>query len=244
MEAVFVAFQSLIIFPHSLPQVQPDTDQSRVVSVAQRVVGRPGGLDAQSLHGGFQSLLGIGAVGLGVENHLDVVPPLGKSRVQAEKLEIFPENTDVVKAPGQKYDVLAAPGKKPLHGLRKGHALVPEPVFLDACELADPAVQVPVEFGAHHDLEFISHLLRLRHPDGANLDNFSPNLYREHLLRGGGTGPGLVPLHIQNDIIHVKTSVTRIFSIIPHRAASVNRKNARRRRSGRLVVIRHDRFCV
>ena len=200
-------------------------------------MGRPGGLNVQHFHGGFQRLLGIGAVGLSIENHLGVIPPLGKGRIQVKQLKILPENTDVVKAPGQKHNVLSAPGTEPLHGLRKGHALVPKAILLDACQLAHPTVQVPIELWAHHNLEFVGYLFVLRHPDGADLDNFPPNLDGKHLLRGGRTGPGLVPLHIQNDIIHEKTSVTRIFSIIPHWAASVNRKNARRMSPGVWKVV-------
>ena len=52
------------------------------------------------------------------------------------------------------------------------------------------------------NLEFIRDELLLRHPHSADLDDLTPDLNREHLLCRRGTGPGLVPFHIQNNIVH------------------------------------------
>ena len=45
VEAVFVALQRLTVFLHTLFQVQSRADQRGVVSIAQGIVGRTGGLD-------------------------------------------------------------------------------------------------------------------------------------------------------------------------------------------------------
>ena len=111
-----------------------------MVGVAQGVVGGAGRLDAEHFHGGFQRLLGGGAVGLGVEDHLGVVPFLREPFVQAEKPQIFPKNADIVKAPGQKHHIVAAPFPELPDRLGERHAHIPQTGFLDAGELADPAV--------------------------------------------------------------------------------------------------------
>ena len=79
-----MAFQGLIILSHAFFQIQPGADQRRVVGIAQGVMGGAGSLDAQHFHGGFQSLLGVGAIGLGVENHLGVVPAVCKGGVHVK----------------------------------------------------------------------------------------------------------------------------------------------------------------
>ena len=134
--------------------------------------------------------------GLGVEDHLDIVPFFRPAPVQGEKLQILPEDADVVKAPGEEHRVLAAPGVKLLHGLREGNPLRPEPGFLDAGELADPAVEMPVVFGDDHHLKFIPGSPPLIQPDGTHLNDLPPDGHGQHLFGRGGTGPGLIPLHI------------------------------------------------
>ena len=169
---------------------------------AQRVVGGTGRLDAEHFHGGFQRFLGGGAVGLGVEDHLGVVPFLRETLIQTEKPQIFPQNADIVKAPCEEHHVLAAPFPELFDRLGERHALIPQAGFLDTGELADPAVQVPVIPGLHHDLEFILNELLLRHPDGADLDDLPPDVHGQHLFGGRRPRPWLVPFHIQYNIIH------------------------------------------
>ena len=196
VEAVLMLLQGPLVFGHAPGQVQSGADQGGVVGVAQSVVGRAAGLDGEQLHGGFQGLLGIGAVGLGVEDHLGVVPLPGPVRGKLEQSQIFPQNGDVVKAPGEEHRLLPAPGPKRLHSLGEGDPLLLQPGLLDAGELADPLVQAAVKLRPHHDLKFIRHGLVLQQPDGADLDDLPPDLHRQRLSGGGGTGPGLVPLHI------------------------------------------------
>ena len=202
VEAVFVAFQRRVILPRAFLQVQHGADQRRVIGVAQRVVGGTGRLDAEHFHGGFQRFLGGGAVGLGVEDHLGVVPFLRKALVQTEKPQILPQNADIVKAPCEEHHVVAAPFPELFDRLGERHALIPQAGFLDTGELADPAVQVPVIPGLHHDLEFILNELLLRHPDGADLDDLPPDVHGQHLFGGRRPRPWLVPFHIQYNIIH------------------------------------------
>ena len=202
VEAVFVAFQRRVILPRAFLQVQHGADQRRVIGVAQRVMGRTGRLDAEHFHGGFQRFLGGGAVGLGIENHLGVVPLLRETLIQPEKPQIFPQNADIVKAPCEEHHVLAAPFPELFDRLGERHALIPQAGFLDTGELADPAVQVPVIPGLHHDLEFILNELLLRHPDGADLDDLPPDVHGQYLFGGRRPRPWLVPFHIQYNIIH------------------------------------------
>ena len=197
-----MAFYSLIILCHTLFQIQPGTDQGGVIGIAQRVVSRARGLDTQHFHGGFQSLLRVGAVSLGIEDHLGIIPAVGKGGVHVEKLQIFPQNTDVVEAPGQEHNILTAPIPEQLHGLRKGHALVPQLILLDAGELADPAVQMPVELGPDQDLKFVRNFSGFRNTHRADLDDLAPDLNGQHLLGGRRTGPRLIPFHIHNNVVH------------------------------------------
>ena len=202
VEAVVVAAQGLLVLLHALLQVQHGADQGGVVGVAQGVMGRAAGLDAEDLHRGLQGLLAGGAVGLGVEDHLSVVPPIHPFIGQLVQLQVLSQDGDVVKAPGQEDHVLAAPGAELLDGLGEGDALGLQPGFLDARQLADPAVQAPVELGPHQDLELIQDQLLLADPDGTHLDDLAPDLDRQDLPGRGGTGPGLVPFHIQYNVIH------------------------------------------
>ena len=175
METVFMTFQGGIIFIHAPLQIQHGADQGGMISIAQRIVGGTGSLNAEHFHGGLQGLLRGRAVSLGIEDHLGIVPLLRKALIQLEEPQIFPENADIVKTPGQKHDVLTAPFPELLHCLRKGHTLFLQPGFLDAGELADPSVQMPVIFWLDHDLELISNELLLGDPNGADLNDLPPD---------------------------------------------------------------------
>ena len=202
VETVFVALQGRIVFIHTPLQVQHGTDQGGMIGIAQCVVGRTGRLDAENLHSGFQGLLGVGAIGLGIEDHLGIVPLFGEALIQSKQAQVFPKNADIIKAPGHKYDIIAAPAAELLHSLREGHALFLQTGFLDAGELADPAVQMPVIFRSDHDLEFVRNELFLSHPNRADLNDLAPDGNGKLLPGGGRAGPGLIPFHIQYDIIH------------------------------------------
>ena len=202
VEAVFMAAHRLVVFVDAPGQIQPLTDQGCMVGVPQGIMGRTAGLDLENFHGGFQGLLGIGAIGLGVENHLDIVPLLRPAPIQGKQLQILPQDADVVKAPGEEHRLLAAPAAELLHGLREGHSLGTESCLLDAREFTDPAVQMPVEFRHHHHLEFIRRAAQRIQAHGSDLNDLSPDGHREHFFRRRGTGPGLVPLHIQNNKVH------------------------------------------
>ena len=56
-------------------QIQPGADQGRVIGIAQGVMGRAARFNVQKLHGRAEGPLVGAAVGLGVEDHLGVVPP-------------------------------------------------------------------------------------------------------------------------------------------------------------------------
>ena len=202
VEAVFVAADGLVVFLHAPLQIQPLADQGGMVGIPQGIVGRAAGGNLEGFQGGFQCLLGAGAVGLGVENHLGIVPVLHPAMVQGEELEVFPEDADVVKAPGEEHRVFPAPAAEGFHGAGEADPLGPEAIFLDAGELTDPAIQVPVDLGGNHNLEFIRRVPRRAEPDGADLDNLPPDGHRQHLLRRRRAGPGLIPFHIQDNKIH------------------------------------------
>ena len=197
-----MALQGLVILRRALFQIQPGTDQSGMIGVPQGVMGGAGGLNAKHLHGRLQGFLGGRAIGLGVEDHLRVIPPLRKGGIQIEKLQIFPQDPDIVKAPGQEHNVRPAPIPEQLHRLREGHPLLPKPGLLDSRQLTDPAVEMAVVLGLDHDLKFIRHLLRLGDPHRADLNDFSADRNRQRLLGRRRSGPGLVPFHIHHDVIH------------------------------------------
>ena len=50
--------------------------------------------------------------------------------------------------------------------------------------------------------EIVGDLLFLRHAHSADLHDLAAQRRRQRLLRAVGPGPRLVPLHIQNDILH------------------------------------------
>ena len=202
MEAVFMLFQGLVILGHTPNQVQPGAEDGGVVGVAQGVMGRAAGLDAGHLHGGFQRLLGRRPVGLGVEDHLRVVPPVDPAAVQAVEGHILLENADVVKAPGEEHHILAAPIAEPLHGLREGNAVLGQHGVLDPGEADDLFIELAVEFGLNQRLELVAHDLPVGDPDRADLNDLAPDLHRQHPLGRKGPGPGLVPLHIENNVLH------------------------------------------
>ena len=79
-------FEGVFVLICAFFQIQFCADQRRMVGIAQRIVGRPGGLDAEELHSGLQGLLGSGAVGLGIEDHLRVIPTLYPAVVDAVEL--------------------------------------------------------------------------------------------------------------------------------------------------------------
>ena len=54
----------------------------------------------------------------------------------------------------------------------------------------------------YQDLELIRNLLILRDPDGTDLNDLAPDGHRTHLPGGRRARPGLIPFHIQNNIIH------------------------------------------
>ena len=165
-------------------------------------MGRAAGGDLEKRQGGLQGFLGAGTVCLGVEHHLGVVPTAGPVCWQLKQSQVFLQNGNIIEAPGEKGHILPTPGSELLHGLRKGDALSLQPGFLNAGELGDPLVQAAVKPGLDQDLKFISHRLVLQDPDSANLNNFPPNLHRERLFCRRRPGPGLIPFHIQYDIIH------------------------------------------
>ena len=118
------------------------------------------------------------------------------------KPEVLSQNANIIKAPGQEHHLFPTPGAESFHGFPEGKPLFPETGFLDSRQFADTAVQMAVNPRLHHHLEFIRHNQFLRNPNRADLDDLSPDGYAQCLLSGGRTGPGLVPFHIQNDIIH------------------------------------------
>ena len=86
---------------------------------------------------------------------------------------------------------------------------------------------MPVIFRFDQDLELIGDLMLLRDPDGADLDDLTPDLYRQHLLCGRRARPGLIPFHIQYDVIHdVQPLFIIINDIIAKKFPAVNKKFA------------------
>ena len=53
---------------------------------------------------------------------------------------------------------------------------------------------------------FVSHLLVFGDTHSADLNDLTPDLYRQNLPGGRGTGPGLIPFHIQYDIVHISVT--------------------------------------
>ena len=196
VEAILMAFQCFVIFSSTFFQIQPSTDQCGMISIAQCIMGRPGGLNAENLHSSLQRFLRIGAIRLGIEDHLGIVPFFSPVLRQLKQTQIFPQDTDIIKTPCQENNVLAAPGPKLFHSLRERNALFLQPGFLDTGKLTDPAIQMAVVFGFDQHLELIGNFLGLRHPNGADLNDLTPDLNREHLAGGRRTGPRLVPFHI------------------------------------------------
>ena len=72
----------------------------------------------------------------------------------------------------------------------------------DAGERGDLVVHFLKIFGPDEDLELVRDLLLLRHAHGADLHDLAAQRRGQRLLRAVGPGPRLVPLHIQNDILH------------------------------------------
>ena len=202
VEAVFVRLHGGVIGGDALGQPQPLADERRMIGVAQRVVRGAGRLDVHHLHGGRKRLLRARAVGLGVEDQLRVVPAGRPSIGKAEHGEIFPQDGNIVKAPGEEDALFPAPGLKLGRSLRKAHALFAQHAVADAGERGDLAVHFLKIFRPDEDLELVGDLLVLRHAYGADLHDLAAQRRGQRLLRAVGPGPRLVPLHIQNDILH------------------------------------------
>ena len=90
-------------------------------------------------------------------------------------------------------------GACPLRALCEAHA---QAGVAQSCELGDAAVELFIVFGAHQHLKFIGDLAGLEQAHCADLNDLPVDLHRQHLLRRIGAGPRLIPLHVQNDILH------------------------------------------
>ena len=209
MEPIFVLLRSLFIGSDTIREVEPAANERRMIRVSQRVVRRSRRLDAHDLHGRRQRLLRARAVSLGVENQLRVVPGIHPRRVHAVEREIFLQNYNIVEAPRQKRRVFAAPVVKRLHCLAEGLAPLLENGILDACEARDLAVHLFIIGRTDQRLKLVGDLAVARHANRADLDNLAANGARQNLFRARRARPRLVPLHVQNDILHTLTSVRK-----------------------------------
>ena len=77
-----------------------------------------------------------------------------------------------------------------------------EKEHVHAQERGDLAVHFLKIFRSDEDLELVGDLLVLRHAHGADLHDLAAQRRGQRLLRAVGPGPRLVPLHVQNDILH------------------------------------------
>ena len=140
VESVYMAFQCFAILPCALCKIQLSANQRSMVRIAQCVMGRTGRLDFKNLHSGFQRFLRGRAVGLGIKDHLGIVPAVCPLPGNIVKLQIFPQNGNIVKTPGEENKVFPAPFPEARHCLIHGNALFPQLGLLDTCQLTDPAV--------------------------------------------------------------------------------------------------------
>ena len=202
VEAILVRLHGGLIRGDAVRETQMLADKRRVIRVAQRIVRSAGGGDIHHLHSGRERLLRAGAVGLGVEDQLRVVPARRPPALQSEHRKILPQDRDIVKAPRQKHAVLAAPRCKLRGGLWKTHTLFAEQTVADAGERGDLAVHFLKILRPDEDLELVRDLLLLRHAHGADLHDLAAHRRRQRLFCAVRARPRLVPLHIQNNILH------------------------------------------
>ena len=204
VEAVGVALKRLAVFGDAAPEVEPAADHGRMVGVAQRVVRRTGGGDAHQLHGRRERFLRRAAAGLRVEDHLRVVPFLDPVRLAVVQQDVVLQNADVVEAPRQEDAVPADPRAKALQCLPEGQPLLAQGRVLQAGELGDAGVELFIVFRADEHLKLIGDRAVLEQAHRADLNDLPVDLHREHLFGGVGSGPRLVPLHVQNDVLHMR----------------------------------------
>ena len=202
VEAVRMALQGLLIFCNAARQVQTAADDGRVVGITERVVRRARRLDAEQLHGGREGLLSVATAGLRIEDHLRIVPLRDPVRLAVVQQDIVLQHRDVVKAPRQEDAGAADPVTEALERLGEGKTLLAQAGVAQSCELGDAAVELFIVFGAHQHLKFIGDLAGLEQAHCADLNDLPVDLHRQHLLRRIGAGPRLIPLHVQNDILH------------------------------------------
>ena len=140
MEAVYMTFDRLVIFRHALFQVQSGAYQCRVKSIAQSIMGRTCSADPKHFHSRFQRFLRIGAISLGIKDHLGIVPLVHPLILQPIELKILFQNSNIIKAPGQEDHFFTAPRTELFNSLFHGQSFFTKLGFLNACQLADPAV--------------------------------------------------------------------------------------------------------
>ena len=197
--------QRLLVCRNSFRKLQARADQRRVVRVAQRIMRGPARLDLHDLQRRFQRLLVARAVGLRIENELRVVPPARPIGLHAVHGQILPEHRDIVKAPRQNGDVLAAPCAELLDRLSERDAVLPQDAVADAGELGHLAVHFFEVFRPDQHLKFIADLLILAHAHRADLHDLAAHRAWQRLPRRAGTRPRLIPFHIQNDVLHTRS---------------------------------------
>ena len=202
MEAVFMLLRRLLIRRDALGKAEPAADQRRVVCISKRVMRRAARLNAHHFHRRFQRALGGRAVGLGVEDELGVEPAAHPAVLQAVERQIFAQNHDVIKAPRQENAVLAAPCAKTLGRLGERHAGIAQHGVLDACEAADLAVHFLKIFRSDQDLELVCNALILQNAHCADLHDLTAHGRRQRPFRRGRARPGLIPFHVQDNILH------------------------------------------
>ena len=74
--------------------------------------------------------------------------------------------------------------------------------ILDAGQAADLFIQLSVILGLDQGLELVADDLPVRDPHCADLNDLAANLHRQHPFGRIGAGPGLIPFHVQDNILH------------------------------------------
>ena len=197
-------------------EVELHADLCGVVGVVERVVCRAILVegDLEMLHRQREGALLLLTVGLGVVDGLQVVAVGDPLRVDVVHEEVVKQHRDVVPAPGQQDAGRAAPDAEVEDGLGEG-AAVRDVALAQAGHLLDALVQLGVVGRRDGLLEFVNDLQPapvVAEHDGTDLNDLADQRKGRALNADGRVG--LVPFHIQYNVIHPYKF--RFCIIIPH----------------------------
>ena len=157
------------------------------------------------LHRAGKGLLVFVPTGLQVVDELEVDPSGDPVPVEVVDDDVLFHDAAVVAAPGQKGDVLAAPGAKGVHRVGEGESLR-QTFFIKTGELFHLVVHTLEVGRLDIDREFLAQCHVVVQLDGADLDDLTAQMDRQLVEYGRFGAHGLVPLQIHHDIVHKKRS--------------------------------------